>query len=216
MKTCNNCNINIDTPAIKCPICGSILVGKDTNTTYPKVKKKYTTFNRVLLFILSVVMIINVYLDLQLMNHITWSKYVIFGCIAFYLMVRSIIRSHRNPMSLLTGYALLLVILLLVFFWLTKFYVITDFIIPILCLFELVISVFYALVIKNKYIKKYLSVIVTNMLVSFIPFGLMIFKLTTFNVLVNISYVLSIISFVGLIIFDYDDLKDELSKIFNY
>ena len=44
----------------------------------------------------------------------------------------------------------------------------------------------------------------------------MIFKLTTFNVLVNISYVLSIISFVGLIIFDYDDLKDELSKIFNY
>jgi hypothetical protein len=161
-------------------------------------------------------MIINVYLDLQLTNHITWSKYVVFGCAVFYIVVRSIIRSHRNPMSLLTGYAFLLVVLLLIFFWLTKFYVITNFIIPILCLTELIISVFYALVVKNKYIKKYLSVIVTNMLVSFIPFGLMIFKLTTFNVLVNISYVLSIISFVGLIIFDYDDLKDELSKIFNY
>jgi hypothetical protein len=216
MKTCNNCNINIDTPSVKCPICGSILVGKDKDTTYPRVKKKYTTFNRILMFILSVIMIINVYLDLQLTNHITWSKYVVFGCAVFYIVVRSIIRSHRNPMSLLTGYAFLLVVLLLIFFWLTKFYVITNFIIPILCLTELIISVFYALVVKNKYIKKYLSVIVTNMLVSFIPFGLMIFKSTTFNVLVNISYVLSIISFVGLIIFDYDDLKDELSKIFNY
>ena len=216
MKTCNNCNINIDTPAVKCPICGSILVGNSKDTTYKKIKKKYTTFSRILMFILAVTMIINVYLDLQLMGHITWSKYVIFGCIVFYLVVRSIIRSHRNPMSLLTGYAFLLVVLLLVFFWLTKFYVITDFIIPILCLTELIISIFYALVIKNKYVKKYLSVIVTNMLVSFIPFGLMIFHLTTFNILVNISYVLSIISFVGLIIFDYDDLKDELSKIFNY
>ena len=177
---------------------------------------KLLYFSRILMFILAVTMIINVYLDLQLMGHITWSKYVIFGCIVFYLVVRSIIRSHRNPMSLLTGYAFLLVVLLLVFFWLTKFYVITDFIIPILCLTELIISIFYALVIKNKYVKKYLSVIVTNMLVSFIPFGLMIFHLTTFNILVNISYVLSIISFVGLIIFDYDDLKDELSKIFNY
>jgi hypothetical protein len=216
MKTCNNCNINIDTPSVKCPICGSILVGKDKNTTYPKVKKKYTTFNRVLMFILAVTIIINVYLDLQLTSKITWSQYVIYGCVAFYLFVRSIIRSHRNPMSLLTGYAFLLVVLLLVLFGLTKFYVITNFVIPILCLTELIISVFYALIVRNMYTKKYLGVIVTNMLVSLIPFGLMIFKLTTFNVLVNISYVLSIISFVGLIIFDYDDLKDELSKIFNY
>lgn len=216
MKSCNNCNINIDTPSVKCPICGSILVGKDKNTTYPKVKKKYTTFNRVLMFILAVTIIINVYLDLQLTSKITWSQYVIYGCVAFYLFVRSIIRSHRNPMSLLTGYAFLLVVLLLVLFGLTKFYVITNFVIPILCLTELIISVFYALIVRNMYTKKYLGVIVTNMLVSLIPFGLMIFKLTTFNVLVNISYVLSIISFVGLIIFDYDDLKDELSKIFNY
>ena len=216
MKTCNNCNINIDTPSVKCPICGSILVGKDKNTTYPKVKKKYTTFNRVLMFILAVTIIINVYLDLQLTSKITWSQYVIYGCVAFYLFVRSIIRSHRNPMSLLTGYAFLLVVLLLVLFGLTKFYVITNFVIPILCLTELIISVFYALIVRNMYTKKYLGVIVTNMLVSLIPFGLMIFNLTTFNVLVNISYVLSIISFVGLIIFDYDDLKDELSKIFNY
>ncbi len=216
MKTCNNCNINIDTPSIKCPICGSILVGNDKDTTYPKIKKKYTTFNKVLLFILAVTMIINVYLDLQIYGHITWSRYVIFGCVAFYFMVMTILKSKRNPMGLLTGYAFFFVLLLLVFFFLTKFYVITNFVIPILCLTELIISIFYALINKNKYVKKYLNVIVTNMLVSFIPFGLMVFKLTTFNVLVNISYVLSIISFVGLIIFDYDDLKDELSKIFNY
>lgn len=216
MKTCNNCNINVDTPSVKCPICGSVLVGNDKNTTYPKIKKKYNTFNKILLFILSVTMIINVYLDLQIDKSITWSRYVIFGCIVFYIVVRSILKSRRNPMSLLTGYAFLLVVLLLVFFWLTKFYVITDFVIPILCLTELIWSVFYAIVIKNKYTKKYLSVVVTNMLVSFIPFGLIIFKLTSFNVFANLSFVLSIISFVGLIIFDYDDLKDELSKIFNY
>ena len=66
MKTCNNCNINVDTPSVKCPICGSVLVGNDKNTTYPKIKKKYNTFNKILLFILSVTMIINVYLDLQI------------------------------------------------------------------------------------------------------------------------------------------------------
>ena len=69
---------------------------------------------------------------------------------------------------------------------------------------------------RNTYIFRYLKIILVNIVLSLVPLILVLFNLVTYKLLAYISGLVSIIILIGIVIFYFDDLKDELSRIFNY
>ena len=107
-------------------------------------------------------------------------------------------------------------VILFIWYFYTKNSIITNFIIPILCLLELGFTVIIGIILRNTYIIKYLKIILLNIFISIIPGVLVVFDLVTYPLIAYISAILSVIVLIGIIIFYSEDLKDELHRIFNY
>lgn len=217
MKKCNCCNVSINTLANSCPICGTKLTGSGIDHIYPKAKrKKLTIIMKFVLFISIALGIIASYIDYIINHSFSFSTYICLGLFSNYLILYLIFKSRRDTLKLLIRYGFIIVLLLFIWFYYTKAYILTNIIIPSVCIFELLLSDIIACFIRSKYIRKYIKIIVTNIILAIIPFILVRTHLTTFNVLAHVSLLISIINVIGLIIFAFDDLRCEIRKFFNY
>ena len=108
--------------------------------------------------------------------------------------------------------------MLLVYIWylFTGVSALPNYVIPGLCIAELIFSDIIALVFTYKHIKKYVSILITNVLLGLVPVLLLICNISTVEIVAHISILLSIINIIVLIIFDFNDVKDEITMIFNY
>jgi hypothetical protein len=117
---------------------------------------------------------------------------------------------------MLGKYGMVLMTIFFIWYFYTKEPIITNYLIPVLCLIEQGLTIVIAAIMRNTYIFRYLKIILINTLLSLVPILLVMFDLVTYNLLAYISGIISIITLIGLIIFYFEDLKDELSRIFNY
>lgn len=217
MKRCECCSLDINTLSNRCPICSSKLEGTGKDAIIPRTKRsKLPIVMKLILFVSIASCIICSYVNYIINGDFTWSTYVILGVFSNYLILYLIFKSRRDTLKLLIKYGFIVVLLLFIWFYFTKVYLLTNIIIPSFCIFELLLADVVACIIRKNHIRKYLKIIVSNILVSFIPLLLKIFNFTTYDLLIHVSIMVSIINLLGLIIFDFDDLKNELKKIFNY
>lgn len=217
MKKCSCCNLDINTLSNKCPICDCKLSGVENNNIFPKPKRKKLPIIMKLIFFISVALsIVVVYINFLINHQFTWSTYVVLGLISNYLILFCIFKSHQDTLKLLMRYGFLIVFILFAWFYITKAYILTNIIIPSVCIAELLFADLIAGIIRHKYIGKYIKVIISNILLSLVPVILVIFNLITFDLLVHICLLISVLNILGLIIFSFDDLKTELHKYFNY
>lgn len=110
------------------------------------------------------------------------------------------------------------IILILFFIWFltTKSLIITTYLIPILCIIIFVFNSITMLVLKKSYIIKFAKTILLDCLIGLIPLILVVFKLTTFEMLSYICAILGLLVFVGLLIFCKEDIIEEFKKVFNF
>ena len=80
---------------------------------------------------------------------------------------------------------------------------------------EVLFSIVVSLIIRKNYFIKYSNLIVMNLFILLLPIFLVLFKITTNNLMSYICLVSALITIIGLITFSYDDIKEEVSKIFN-
>ena len=93
---------------------------------------------------------------------------------------------------------------------------ITNYIIPGLCIIELLFNDIFLFIFKRKHIRKYLGVLISNVVVAFVPLILIALKMIDFNYVAHAAMILSIINIFILVIFDFSDLKEEVIMFFNY
>ena len=72
------------------------------------------------------------------------------------------------------------------------------------------------LVLRKTYILKYVKTILLDCIIGLVPLILVYFNLSTLPILSYICALLSAIVFMALLIFCYDNVVDEIKKIFNY
>ena len=217
MKKCNSCNIKFNTTEKISPLCQNKLVG-DAEGVFP-INYKYKgtlLINKILLFLSISIFIICAFIDQQLNAQLTWSVAVGLAIITNFIIVNSILRSYKDTIGMLGKYGLVLMLILFIWYFYTNNTIITNYLIPILCLIEQGLAIIIGAIMRNTYIFRYLKIILINTLLSLVPILLVMFDLVTYNLLAYISGIISIITLIGLIIFYFEDLKDELSRIFNY
>ncbi|MBQ1662790.1 MAG: hypothetical protein II054_09825 [Treponema sp.] len=217
MKKCRSCNIEFNTNEKRCPLCQNELEGEPDEQLFPK-NVRYETNSlilKIVLFASIVAFLVIGFLDILVIKNIKLMGYVSLGLLTNLVVIYFILKSYQNIYKILGRYGFLLIILLLIWYFYTKSPVITNYIIPSVCFFELAFNMIVGVILRRNYMIKYSSQIMMSIFLLLIPIVLVALKMTTDNILSYICVLLSIISTIGLLIFFFDDVKEELGKIFN-
>ncbi len=217
MKKCRSCNIEFNTNEKRCPLCQNELEGEPDEQLFPK-NVRYETNSlilKIVLFASIVAFLVIGFLDFLVIKNIKLMGYVSLGLLTNLVVIYFILKSYQNIYKILGRYGFLLIILLLIWYFYTKSPVITNYIIPSVCFFELAFNMIVGVILRRNYMIKYSSQIMMSIFLLLIPIVLVALKMTTDNILSYICVLLSIISTIGLLIFFFDDVKEELGKIFN-
>lgn len=216
MRKCKKCQISYTGNINRCPLCQGKLIGEIASSPFPKIKKtKEKILYKVLLFTSIAIGIIFAFVEYLIHKELIITKYAIFGLFTIYILVISVITKYKNILKMMNKY--FIIILFLMFFWfiITKSLIITTYIIPIVCIVILIFNSITMLVLKDSYINKFLSIILLDCLIGFLPALLLILNLITNNILTYSCLLLDILIFIGLVIFYYDIIIDELIKKIN-
>ena len=217
MKKCNSCNIKFNTRSKLCPLCQNKLDGSIENSIYPKNirRKTYSLILRIIIFISLVTSIISTFIELYVFNDLNYNMYVYLGLISNYIIIYFILKNSKNIFKMFFKYGTILMILTFMWYYFTGVKFIVNYIIPSIGLAELIFSLIVSLIIRKNYFIKYYSLILVNILILLVPIFLVIFNITTNNLMSYICLISALITIIGLIIFCYDDIKEEILKIFN-
>jgi hypothetical protein len=110
---------------------------------------------------------------------------------------------------------MIVIILLFIWYGITKTNELVSIVIPIIIIIDLLLSTLLAVILRKNYIRKYIHVILMNVLFTFIPVLLVFFKFTTNLLTIHISFIFAVITVFYLIVFDFNSLKEEIHKMFH-
>ncbi|MDD6192727.1 MAG: DUF6320 domain-containing protein [Lachnospiraceae bacterium] len=217
MKTCPYCNITVGGTNSKCPICQNRLSGESTENHWPyqETLKKESVLYKLQLFIVLSLVIVSLALDflLDLQAGVHWSVIVTLWLLAFEFGIIKLFRNYFSPSKVVTEVALIISLLLLFSgYWMHHTMVITDFIIPIICIGTLVTNFILILVDRASNAMVYL---LCNVLVGALPYLVFLFMKHTIPFLWVLCLMISVITFIGACVFRGRQVWGELQKRFN-
>ena len=217
MKKCNSCNIEFNTSSKYCPLCQNVLVGEAKDIQFPKNVRYQSNslIQKLLLFGSIIIALIFGFVELLVTKKLTISTYVGLGLLTNYLVILLIIKHYQNIYKVFTNYGIFIVSLLLIWYFVTKIAIITNYIIPSVCLFELLSNLTIEVVLRKHKIFKTTKKFVVNILLLLLPIVLVLLNQTTNDIMAYICLLISIIALVGALIFSFNEIKEEFSKIFN-
>lgn len=217
MRKCRKCNIEYNGNLELCPLCQTEMVGKKTESVFPKLKQpKETTLYKILSFVSFSIGILFAFIEYTIFKTFTISKYIIVGLLTNYILVKFILKNYKDVLKMMNKYFWVILFLCFIWYFTTKSLIITTYLIPILCLVIFAFNSIIMLVLKDNYIIKFARTILFDCMIGLIPLLLVALNLSTFELLSYICAVLDLLIFTGLIIFCKDNILDELKKIFNY
>ncbi|MDO4996010.1 MAG: DUF6320 domain-containing protein [Bacilli bacterium] len=217
MKKCSKCNISFNIDDMHCPLCGNKLSGTCEDIIFPK-DNYYITRSLLLKSILTVsilIFVISLITEKYFLNTMSISFLVGGFLIANYILIYYVLKNFDNILELIGKNGILINVLLIILFLYTGNKLITNYVIPLVCIFELIFNLIAFLILKKKYIFNYLKVFLLNIILLFIPIVLNLLRWCTNNYFSYLCLVFGIVSLGAIIIFYFDELREELKKIFN-
>lgn len=217
MKKCISCDIEFNTNEKLCPLCQNILIGSCTDLKFP-INARYKTnslIKKIILFSSITLFLVFAFIEYIIFNNLKISSYIGVGLISNYVIMSLILKNYHNIYKVIGKYGLTIIVLLIFWYLLIKSPIITNYIIPSVCIFELLFNLIVGFILRKNYDIKYIGQIIMNIFLLILPIIFVWLKLTTNNIMSYICCLLSVISITGLLIFSYEDIKEELSKLFN-
>ena len=217
MKKCNKCNVSFNIDDDHCPLCYGKLSGTCNDFIFPK-DNYYITRSLLLktIFIISIlIFVVSIITEKYFMNSFSISLIIGGFLLANYILIYYVLKNFDNILELIGKNGLLFNVLLILLFLYTEDMIITNYVIPLICIFELIFNVIAFIILKKKYIFNYLKLFLLNSCLLFIPIVLNILNWSTYNYFSYICCVFGLVSLGAIVIFYFEELKEELKKIFN-
>ena len=217
MKYCNSCHISFNTSSKLCPLCQNKLEGICNDVVFPKNIRLSTNslIMKIILFSSIVVFLITNFVELYITGKIKYGLYINLGLITNICIIYVILKNYQDILRMFEKYGLILILIILGWYLVTKNKIITNYIIPSICLVELLFNLVVGIILRSNYLVKYSGLILVNLILLVLPSLLVILGLTSNNLMSYICLICAIIAISGLVIFCFDSIKEELSKIFN-
>lgn len=216
MSKCIKCKIDVSGRHKHCPFCDAELTGNFTEDVYPQIKRERKgIINKLIIFISLLIAIISVFSEYYINHNLHVSKYVIFGLLTHYLVVRYILKRYSHILVKINRQFVLIMMLFIMWYFITRFSMIPTYFIPILSLVIGLINAVILLIYGKKFVSRYGGIILFNTIIGFIP---TIFALAGACSIKIISYICTLfylIIFIGVFIFYKKNMLDTIEKTFN-
>ena len=218
MKTCPHCHIQVGSGSY-CPLCQSPLPGADMpETPYfppaPPPGRRLPLFFKLVTFFLLAGVVVCAAIDFLLQEslHLHWSLVVVACVAAALLLLRALMLGSHNVPKLL--FQILVGASLLVWFcdWFLDWgNVAIDLVIPILCTATLLLNFLFAF-INRRFTENGLIYLLLNIGVGVVPYVVLTIRHTRAALPWVICLIVSVITFLGLVIFKGRALWSEFAK----
>lgn len=225
MKNCPHCKIRIGGSADYCPLCQNPLVGSGEAPHWPGAApqvRRMSLLYKVVAFVLLGGAVVGGTLDFLLDEtpHRHWSVLLAVWVLAALWLLRTLLYRRTNGPRLLFQLFVLLSLLAVFTDWfLGANGMAVDLVVPVLCSAALVVNFVFAFV-RIKFTENALVYLLLNIVIGALPDLLLLFhlgelvtgRINARSVPWLVCFVISILTFLGLIIFKGRTLRIELEK----
>lgn len=216
MQYCEHCKLNIRDNKKNCPLCQNELP-KPTGTekeVFPKVPIRYNRHMaiRILIFISISIIVFSYGIYLLFPVNINWPMYVISVIACIWIILIIAIRKRHNISKSIMWQVAVISLLAVLWDWRMGFLGWSiNYVIPLTCLSAMVVFIIIAKIMHVSP-REYLVYLLIDVLYGLIPIIFILFKWVDVLYPSIISITVSIISLAALILFQGDNILDELKK----
>lgn len=217
MRRCDYCKITVGGNAKKCPLCQNRMSGDSTESIWPEqnyLRKQSIRF-KLQLFLMLVMLVCCVSVDFlfELNAGIHWSLFVVMWIIGFEITLRYIFKHGRGISGHMTYSVYMLLLLLFVTGYFTRLrYIVIGWVIPIIVTVTLLVNFILTLTRATENAMVYF---LTNLLIGILPYVALVLLQRRITVPWILSLMISVIAFIGIVVFRGGALKSELEKRMN-
>ena len=222
MKTCPHCHIRVGGDTGYCPLCQNRLTGEQGTPWFPPTAPRIhraSLFYKVVAFVVLTLTVIAGAVDFLLVDdpHLHFSLLMLVWGLAALAVLRVLLRRRYNGPRLVFN-LLLLVSALIVFT--DRFTGYTgyslDLVVPILCSVTLVCNFIFAF-LHSRFTANALVYLLMNIGVGLLPYILLFFRIDRGRIDGHsipwvLCLIISVVTFLGLVIFKGRDLRSEIEK----
>lgn len=218
MMRCDACGVDFSGSLERCPLCQSDLTGSADPSVFP-AQRTYLRPRRLAVEILTFIAGATVLLLLFFGYLFAWPAPIVFSSdvalIVSVLFLNSAILHAPQPIRMLSRYFYVMLAIAMVWFATTRKPMITEFVMPIICLVSLAVDVVLLIALRERAIAQYAKYLVFDIAfglaaLAFIPLGW-----ARWDVLVLVSALVSALLLFGLLVFARRQLWGEFSKQFS-
>ncbi|NLZ45727.1 MAG: hypothetical protein GX896_03450 [Clostridiales bacterium] len=220
MLYCRKCKVNIAGDKICCPLCQGQLSGNAQPETeafpiIPPTQKPNPLLIKLITFSTIAIAVISVAINFILPTDARWCWFVVAGCVCAWITSMVAIRKTGNVYKLVLQQEMVLIPL--AFFWdlLTGWHNWSlDYVYPLICIIVLSVYILLSYILKSPSQDLIIYVICNCALgiipVIFIATGILKIALPSY-----ISVVISLLVLAAVLIFDWQTVKQEISRKFH-
>lgn len=217
MKFCNKCSVSVVGERKHCPLCQGELQdeNEDNREVFPEIPTmlhKYSLFFRILLLVSITAGVVSVLINVMFPAKVWWSLFVVAGIACFWLGTAVAISKRTNiPKNIL--YQVVLISLLAVLWdWWTNWHAWSvDYVIPIVCIGAMLSMAIIAKVM-NLHVRDYMIYLIIDAVFGIVPIVFYFTGLLTVQYPSLICVAASVISLVSLLIFEGENMRNELKR----
>ncbi|MFV0400251.1 MAG: DUF6320 domain-containing protein [Oscillospiraceae bacterium] len=221
MKHCERCNVDVDSPVSRCPLCYTMLSPADNKPevpTYPDLSEqaeKYNLVFRILVFLSLAISVTCLTINIATNTDFMWSLLVVINILYMWVAIGTAIRK-RNTIGFNIMVQVVSLAALVVFLgnFLDFSRAVFNYILPALFLCA-TLSISIITIVRRMNAQQFILYFILVGLLGFIPLVLMLLGFTTVRWPSLISAVYSGLSLVSLFIFADNATKMELRKRFH-
>lgn len=216
MQYCEHCKIHLRGNRKKCPLCQNSLMknGNDSEEVFPEIPVTYqnNVFIRMLIFLSISIIVVSFAINAMFPTKVNWSMLVISGIICMWISLGVVIKKRNNIPKSIVWQVAIISILAAIWDWRTgwKGWSI-DFVIPIACVVAMIVM-YVTAKIMHLSVRNFLIYLLMDGIFGIIPIVFFLFDKLKYRYPSIICVTLSIISLSAIIIFEGENIKEELNK----
>ena len=218
MSQCNQCNVVVRGDNKVCPLCQNPLIGDVGEALYPKIPTVYRQYQLIFKILTALTLsggIICVGINLMLPQSGSWSVFVVFGIICFWLSIIAVIKRRGNLLKSITfqvvSLSLMFIALDFLIGW-TGWSL--NFFIPISCTVA-ILSLTIIVKVKKLPTEDYGVYLITNLLFCIVPIVFYFTGLISVVLPTLLCMAVSVVTCVVQIVFEGKNLWREIVKRFH-
>ena len=216
MQYCEHCKVHIRSNRKYCPLCQNTLSGKgsEQEEIFPVIPVTYQNnlILRIMIFISVSIVVISIAINTMFPVHVNWSMFIIAGILCMWISLALVIRKRYNiPKSIMWQVAIISILAVIWDLGIGWRGWSLDYVIPIACVVTMIVMYVTAKIMRLG-VRDFIIYLLLDGLFGIIPALFLVFNALNVMYPSIICVTVSILSLSAIILFEGENIKEELDK----